>query len=182
MAETDNREQGRRRLEQIYRSERQSFLRQIKASGVVVSEAEDILQDAFARAMNRLDVVLPVQNLSAWIRTTIRNRSIDLWRRARTRSEAGLVDLSEELFETVASELGLDPLDRFVRDELADAIVEAIDVLPDRDREVIVGQLFEGRTFRELSERTGVPIETLAARKRAGIRKLGAMLREWITE
>lgn len=182
MNEADDREQNRRRLEQVYRSERRSFLRQIEASGVVLNEAEDILQDAVARALNRLDAVLPVMNLSAWIRSAINNRIIDLWRRGRTRKEAGLVELSEELFESVASELGLNPLDQFVRDELADAVVEAIDALPDRDREVIVAQFFEGSTFRELSERTGVPIETLSARKRAAIRKLGAMLREWIAE
>lgn len=182
MYEVDDREKSRKRLEQVYRSERRSFLRQIEASGVVLSEAEDILQDAFARALNRLDALLHVQNLSAWMSTTIRNRLVDLWRRGRTRRAAGLVELSEELFEAVALDLGLDPLDEFVRDELVDDLVEAIDALPEKDREVILAQFFEGTTFRELSERTGVPIETLSARKRAAIRKLAEMLREWIAE
>lgn len=182
MGEIDDRETGRLRLERLYRTERGSLLRRIARAGVVLSDAEDILQDAFLGALNRVDAISPVHNLSAWIGTAVKNRIIDRWRRSRTRREAGLVEITEQLFEEIVSEAGLDPSDELVRDELADAVVEAIDALPKAQREVIVEQVFDGVTFRELSERSGVPIETLAARKRAAIRTLARALRGWVLE
>lgn len=182
MSDADDRQRNRERLEEIYRVERGTFLRQITKAGIVLAEAEDVLQDVFARASSRIEALEAVQNLSSWIATAVRNRLVDLWRRGRTRSEAGLVDLSEELFEEIATEVGLDPLDEFVRNELSDTIVEAVHALPEKDREIILSQVFDGESFREISERTGVPVETLSARKRAAIRRLGKALREWITE
>lgn len=182
MSETEGRRHSRRRLEEVYRIERGSYLRQIAKAGFVFAEAEDILQDVFARALSRIDALDAIQNLSAWISTAVRNRLIDLWRRGRTQSQTGLVDLSEELFEEVAAEIGLDPLDGFVRAELSDAIVDAVHALPEKEREVILSQVFEGQTFREISERTGVPVETLSSRKRGAVRKLGKVLREWLEE
>ncbi len=182
MNETDNREPDRQQLERLYRGERGSLMRQVARAGVLFAEAEDIVQDAFLGALGAAGSLAPVQNLSGWIRAAIRNRIIDLWRRDRTRREAGLVHVTEEVFEAIVSEAGLDPLDDFVRDEMAEAVVEAIHALPEPQREVIVGQVFEGVTFKELSERTGIPVETLSARKRAAIRRLGAALRQWIAE
>lgn len=182
MAKAEERETSRRRLEQAYRDERRSILGQVATTGDVLADAEDVLQDAFVSALRRIDALAPVQNLSAWITAAVRNRVIDLWRRDRTRKEAGLVAVSEELFAEVASEVGLDPLDDFVREELVDELIEAIHALPDRNREVIVAQVFDGVTFKQLSERTGLPIETLSARKRAAIRKLARALRDWIVE
>lgn len=175
-------EPSRNRLEDIYRNERGTILRRIARTGDVISDAEDVLQDVFVSALRRADALAPVQNLAAWITTAVGNRVVDLWRRGRTRKEAGLVDLSEALFEEVVSEVGLDPLDEFVREELVDELVEAIHALPDKERQVIVAQVFEGRTFKELSERTNTPIETLSARKRAAIRKLAGVLRDWMAE
>jgi len=176
------RDASRKRLEEVYRDERPKLLRRARRLGAVLSDAEDIVQDAFVSALSRVETTAPIRNATSLIYSATRNRVIDLWRRDRTRREAGQIDVTEQVFEEIVSETGLDPQDALVREELVEAVVDAIESLPEKQRSVIVAQVFEGTTFRELSARTGVSIETLAARKRLAIRSLGKALREWIVD
>jgi len=176
------REGARRRIETSYRSNRAGFLRRAgRAAGGVV-DAEDVVQDAFLAALNNLDAFAQVSDPVSWIYAAIRNRLIDLWRRDKTRRTVGQVDVGEETLREIVSATGLDPEDGVVQEELSDALAEAIEALPERQRAVIVAQVFDGRTFREISERTGLPIETLSARKRAAVGALARALRGWIEE
>jgi len=173
---------SRKKIEQVYRDERPKLLRRARRLGAVLADAEDIVQDAFVSALSRVDSMTPIRNATSLIYTATRNRVVDLWRRERTRREAGQIHVTEQIFEEIVSETGLDPQDALVREELIEALVDAIGGLPEKQRSVIIAQVFEGTTFHELSEHTGVPIETLAARKRLAIRSLGKALREWIVD
>jgi len=62
------------------------------------------------------------------------------------------------------------------------ALEVAIEALPAPQREVIRAQALGGVGFKELAEKTGVPIDTLMARKRYAIRKLAAALEYWMDE
>jgi RNA polymerase sigma factor (sigma-70 family) len=182
MVNESEREGARRRIETSYRTNRTGFLRRARRVSGAVADAEDVVQDAFLAALNNLDSFAQVADPSSWIYTAIRNRLIDLWRRDRTRRSAGQVDVGEETLREIVAATGLDPEDTFVQDELSDALAEAIEALPERQRSIIVAQVFHARTFREISERSGIPIETLSARKRAAVRALARTLRGWIEE
>jgi len=143
-------------------------------------DAEDILQDVFLGAMASLDALASVENIPAWIFSSVRNRVIDLWRKRKTRRQAGETEVSEETIGEILDATGLDPLDAVVRDEIADALADAIEALPPEQREVIEAQVLNGIGFRELSESTGISINTLTARKRYAVRRLAFALRDWI--
>lgn len=145
-------------------------------------DAEDVVHDAFVSALSRVNVGGAVGDSAAWIYTGIRNRLIDLWRRERVHRDKGEVNVAQETLEEIVCATGFDPADAVVQDELADALAEAIDALPESQREVIVAQVFEGTTFRELSQRSGVSPDTLAARKRSAVRAIARALRGWIDE
>lgn len=170
------------RFEATWRSGRDSFLAQAGRGTRNQAEAEDVLGDVVLRALGNLSALANVQNLRAWIYAAIRNRIIDLWRHQNVRQASGETDLAEELFAEIVAGSGLDPQDQFVRDELNDALVEAISYLPPEQREVIEAQVFEGISFRELSERSGISIDTLAGRKRYAIKALQHTLRDWIED
>ncbi|MBN1617067.1 MAG: sigma-70 family RNA polymerase sigma factor, partial [Spirochaetales bacterium] len=59
-----------------------------------------------------------------------------------------------------------------MQDALVEALNTALKVLPPTQRYVLEAQVFEGKTFREVSEVTGIPIDTLTARKRYAIKAL----------
>ena len=180
MSELKTDEAARRHIERAYRERRRGFLAWARRHAPDLETAEDILQDAFGRALANASALSIVEDVGAWIFTAMRNRLADLWRGEGARRRAGAVELSPELFGEIASEAGYDPADRLVRDELLAALEVAIEALPEKQREVLRAQALDGLTFKELAERTGESIDTLMARKRYAIRKLAAALDYWM--
>ena len=63
----------------------------------------------------------------------------------------------------------LDPEALYVRSVLLDELEDALDELPEEQREVFVGHEIEGRSFKEMSAETGVSVNTLLSRKRYAV-------------
>lgn len=171
-----------RRLERAYNSEKAKFLARLRAAGRTLEEAEDIVHDVYAETMARLPLLPGIRNLPAWLSSLLRRRMIDAWRHDTVRAKAGEAKITEETLREIIAETGLNPLDRFVRESLMDALNDAIRMLPEPQRKVIEAQVFGGMTFREISEKTGESIDTLTARKRYAVQKLSHALRHWIEE
>jgi RNA polymerase sigma factor (sigma-70 family) len=171
----------KRRLEKAYKDNRESILARAKKATRNALDAEDVVHEVFARALSNLDVLGTVENLPAWLFTSVKNRIVDLWRRRKTR-EAGETSVADETIAEIIASTGLDPSDELVRDELTGALGDAIAALPPGQRAVIEAQVFDDLTFRELAERTGEPLHTLATRKKLAVKKLAAALRGWIED
>ena len=182
MSVNDTAAQATATIERAYRERKRGFLNWAIRHAPDESSAEDALQDAFIAAIANADALSMVEDVAGWIFASMRNRLIDLWRRAETRRRSGAVELSEEAIGEIAAEAGFDPSDTLVRDELEEALAVAIEALPKEQREVIQAQALDGEAFRELAERTGVPIDTLMSRKRRALRKLAAALEYWMED
>jgi len=167
-------------IERTYRERGRGFLAWAKRHAPDPATAEDILQDAFLRALANADALSPLADLAGWIFSTMRNRLIDLWRGESARRRAGATELPEKFLEEVAAEAGLDPEDQLQRSEMLAALEVAIDALPEPQCDVIRAQAIEGIGFKELAAAKGVSIDTLMARKRYAIRKLAAALEYWM--
>ncbi|HUI71673.1 MAG TPA: sigma-70 family RNA polymerase sigma factor [Spirochaetia bacterium] len=170
------------RIEKVYRSEKPRFLARLSAAGLSMEEAEDLVHDVYVEIMERLPLVAGIRNLPAWINWLFNRRLIDTWRHEKVRAASGEVDVTEETLREIISATGLDPLDGFVRDNLVDALNDALRALPAAQRQVVEAQVFGGLTFREIAEATGESIDTLTARKRYALRNLSRALRHWIEE
>jgi RNA polymerase sigma factor (sigma-70 family) len=173
---------ARAAIERTYRARSRGFLAWARRHAPDPATAEDVLQDAFFKAVANADALALVDDLAGWIFTAMRNRLLDLWRGAEARKRAGAADVPPETLEEIAVAAGLDPHDELVRSEIDAALELAMDALPSEQRDALRAQALDGLTFRELSERTGVPIDTLMARKRYAVRKLAAALEEWADE
>jgi RNA polymerase sigma factor (sigma-70 family) len=172
----------RQTIERTYRERGRGFLSWAKRYAPDPSMAEDVLQDAFLRALANADALSPVADLAGWIFSTMRNRLIDLWRGEGARRRAGAIELPAEVLEALAVDAGLDPEDQLQRAEMLVALDVAVEALPEPQREVIRAQALGGVGFRELAAATGVSIDTLMARKRYAIRKLAAALEYWMDD
>ena len=169
-------------IEKTFRERRGGFLAWALRHAPDEESAEDALQDAFIRAIANASALSFVEDIGAWIFSALRNRLIDLWRGEGARRRSGAVDLPEETLVEIAVAAGMDPQDALQRGELEDALAVAIEALPANQREVLRAQALGGITFRELAESTGIPIDTLMARKRRAMRKLAAALEYWMEE
>jgi len=169
-------------IERTYRERRSGFLAWAKRHAPDEETAEDVLQDAFIRAIANANAFSVVEDAAAWIFSTLRNRLIDIVRGESSRRKAGVVNLSRETFEAIASAAGFDPQDKILRSELVEALETAMAALPGEQRDVILAQTLDGSTFAELAEKTGISIDTLMARKRRALRKLAAALEYWMED
>ena len=170
------------RIAEAYNDEKPRFTARLIAAGRTLEEAEDFIHDVYAETLEHLQLMENIINLPAWINALFTRRLIDAWRHERTRDKAGETDVAEETLQEIIADVGLDPQDAFIRDSLADALNDAIQVLPAEQQIVIEAQVFREMTFREIAEATGESIDTLTARKRYAIKNLSRALRHWIDE
>jgi RNA polymerase sigma-70 factor (ECF subfamily) len=157
-------------LEATYMKERNRILHWME-SRIGVEDAEDALHDVIVRTLVNLDAFEGVRDLSSWLWQGARNAVIDRWRKRGRRK------LSDDEFDDFIDTMLESAVNRLEREELLSALARAIESLPEEQRDVIVAQGLSGETFQSISERTGVKIETLAARKRYALAKLRDSLR-----
>jgi len=132
------------------------------------AEAEDVVHDAFVAVWRKIDRFDAQRgSLRAWLLTVVRNRAID---RVRARRTAVDVDDADErsLLRTGPNPTWDAALDRAAANDLR----QAMDALPDEQRRAVELAYFEGYTYREVAEITGVPPGTANGRLRLALAKL----------
>lgn len=136
-------------------------------------EVEDLLQEVFYELVRAHRVLMPIDAVSGWLFRVARNRITDLLRRKtpETFSEAMLEQDDGDLIaiEDLLPSPDAGPEALYLRSMLLQALQSAIATLPLEQREVFVAHELEGRSFKDLSDETGVNINTLLARKRYAV-------------
>jgi RNA polymerase sigma-70 factor (ECF subfamily) len=125
------------------------------------STAEDVVQQVFSRVL-RGDIALrgaPVAYFCRAIRNAVLNH-----RRTKSRE----VELDEHATGWLEAPRGLE--------ELGLAIEEALQYLPEEQREVVVLRVWGQLTFQEIAETLEAPANTVASRYRYGLAKLRNLL------
>ena len=132
------------------------------------ADADDLVQLAVERALQRRDQWRPNSNLTHWMLTIVRNAWVD---ETRLRRRRAVVMASPAEMENVADR-GMDPnLDLW-------SIQAALERLPDEQRMAVALVLVEGLSYREAAEVMAVPIGTLTSRLARGRSSLQSMLLE----
>ena len=80
--------------------------------------------------------------------------------------------------ERYLGDLSYNPENSLVRETIWEAILQGLEELPAEQKYVFVKNEFEGISFREMSEETGVNINTLLARKRYAVLYLRKKLQD----
>src|SRR5512146_1321935 len=119
------------------------------------AEAEDILQDVFYELVEAYRVMKPIEQVTAWLFRVARNRIIDLFRRkqrdARRTGPAALAeDNKARLTEDLLPSPDAGPEAAYARSVLLEELDDALDELPQEQREVFVGHELMGYSFKEL--------------------------------
>ena len=124
-------------------------------------EADDLVQEAFARALDQLHTLREVGAFGGWLASIARHLIVDAVRRRRHQS-----DPADEPSTPHTQE-----------DELeARRALEAIRALPDAYRETLMLRLVEGMTGPEIAERTGLTAASVRVNLHRGMKLLRARL------
>jgi RNA polymerase sigma factor (sigma-70 family) len=170
------------------RRERARLLAFIRRRIADAAEAEDVLQESLYELVLAYRMMQPVEHAGAWLARVARNRIIDRFRskRRQVTPQAGREEdtAGTDGIEDLLPAPGGGPEAALMRDMLLAEIEAALAELPPEQREVFVAQELSGVSFRELSERSGVSINTLLSRKRYAVRflreRLQAAWDEWL--
>ncbi|HWQ24576.1 MAG TPA: sigma-70 family RNA polymerase sigma factor [Gaiellaceae bacterium] len=144
-------------------------------------EAEDLVQETYARAFRSWDSFTPGTNLRAWLLRILTNLNVDRGRRVqRTPPTQPLEETDYYLANKVASAAGEEALEQDVVVERLsqDAVVKALSELPPQFREAVVLVDIGDFTYQDAAQILDVPIGTVMSRLHRGRRALKRKLAE----
>jgi len=142
-------------------------------------DAEDILQDVLHDFVRAYRLPEPIEQVGAWLMRVARNRIVDRFRKKR---EDALPEAHDDEGEQDYLDLRLPAADdgpeaAYARATLLKVMQEALDELPENRREIFIAHELEGRSFKDLSEETGIGVNTLLSSKRYAVLHLRRRLK-----
>jgi RNA polymerase sigma factor (sigma-70 family) len=175
-------DQQNREITRIVEGERRKLLRFIRKRVSDDEEAEDILQDVFYELVESYRVFSRIERMSSWLFRVARNRITDRYRKKKTLSLDQQVVHSqgeeEPLFlaDLIAGDAENGEV-KMMNEMLMETIAFSLDELPPEQAQVFIWHELEDRSFQEMAETTGIPLNTLISRKRYAVLYLRERLR-----
>lgn len=136
-------------------------------------DAEDLVQEVFAKAFRAFHQFEQGTNLRAWLYRILHNSYINLYRKRQRRPQEDLKEEFEDfsLFESLA-EAGIsaerEVLDTFTAKEVKQALAD----LPEQFRVAVYLADVEGFSYQEIAEIMDTPIGTVMSRLHRGRKSL----------
>ncbi|MDB5271684.1 MAG: fecI [Chitinophagaceae bacterium] len=178
----------RDRIEEAVRKDRGKLLNFIKQRVSDKDDAEDILQDVFFQLASGYDMIGSLDKVTSWMYAVARNKITDWYRKKKPEPFSrgahlnGSGDDDQLSVGNIIPALGNTPEDVLLKSVIWDAVMEALDELPEEQKAVFVWNEFEEKGFKEISEMTGVTVNTLISRKRYAVLHLRKRLQHLYKE
>jgi RNA polymerase sigma-70 factor (ECF subfamily) len=139
-----------------------------------VGLAEDAAQQTFVQAWRAASTYDPDRALGAWLAAIARRVAIDVYRRERRHRDAENIDPSDARLVSLPPSV----------DQISDVweVRQALDELPDQDRQLLRLQHYDELTQSEIAEQLAIPIGTVKSRSSRAHRRLAGMLGHLRTE
>jgi len=136
------------------------------------AEAQDVVQELYVTVWNKAALFDPGKaSPITWLATLARNRSID---RLRSRRGAGA---AEELDSALAvPDERPSSFEVLEQAEERERLRHCLEELEEGTRSAIRAAFFEGATYPQLAEQSGVPLPTMKSRIRRGLMRLRGCL------
>ncbi len=147
-------------------------------------EAEDITQETFMKAWKNLKKFDKQKDFKPWIFTIAKNTFLDFLKKSRSalggKKAIPFSEFENErgeniLAETISDSLPL-PAELLERKDAIGVLAKAINKLLPKYRKVLLLRHNEDLTFREISETTSEPLNTIKSRYRRGLMMLKKFL------
>lgn len=119
------------------------------------ADADDLMQDVFVTALERLATLVEVEKVGAWLATLARNRAIDVW---RAKPKLALVPEVTSSMQPPRAEVG--------------EVLAIIRSLPEAYREPLVLRLVEGLSGPEIAEQVGLTPDSVRVNLFRGMKLL----------
>lgn len=134
------------------------------------ADAEDILQDVFYQLLGNKE---PIDQVASWLFAVARNKIIDSKRKKQPLSTDFLFSNTEntEMGEwmDILMDDSSNPETVYLRNLFQETLKEALNELPEEQKQAFVLNELEGIPFKQISDETRIPVNTLISRKRYAV-------------
>jgi RNA polymerase sigma factor (sigma-70 family) len=132
--------------------------------------AEDVSQDVFVTVWERPEAFDPERgSLRTWLGTLAHRRAVDYVRREEARRRRTERDAARRVSVPDVEEVAVALV-------TAERVREALELLPEEQRQAIQLAYFGGKTYRQVAEVLGIPEGTAKSRLRLGLRRIADAL------
>ena len=146
------------------------WVRRLMAAFVHDTEqAEDLAQEVFCRVHTRLGDYAAQGKFTAWLKRVAANVARDHLRRRRKR---GVLVPLDSLENTPTEEPGVDPAVVFASRMMREELREALTLLPDDQRQVMILHYFGDRSVEDIAAALHCPLGTVKSRLFHGRRRI----------
>jgi len=123
-------------------------------------EADEVAQATFVRALERIDRCIGDRRFGAWVQVIAQRLCVDMIRaRRRTRPDDDPIRGERPALNLVSGlDAGTVTEEALVRRERTQNLHEALALLPERQREVVVARHLQGRTPPEIAAKLGLSV------------------------
>jgi len=124
-------------------------------------EAEDLLQDVFIKAYKNLRSYDSSRKFSSWVYRIAHNEAVNYIKRKSLKRFISWEDISstKDKLESSSMEDGAD--DAWIRKEAINDVDQAINSLPIKYKQVLLLRYFSDKSYEEISEILGKPVNTV---------------------
>lgn len=166
----------KKKISEFFRMEHEKLVRFVRRriDRAAERDAEDIVQDVMVNLFDRADLTIPIENLSAYIYRSLRNRVVDFFRKRKDEVSLDAAVASEHdlSLSGLIHDVSSDTAANLEKEELYARLYQEIESLDEKDRAIVIATDFDGVSFRRLSEEWAVPMGTLLARKSRALKKI----------
>ena len=140
-------------------------------------EAQDILQDVFLKAYRNLQSYDEARKFSSWIYRIAHNEAVNFIKRRALKRFIPWEDIAatKDKLEMMSFEEGADKA--WLRKEIGKEVNAALDKMPFKYKQVLVLRYFSDKSYEEISEILGKPMNTVGTLISRAKRKLSEELK-----
>ena len=173
-----------------FESEALQYMDQLFAAAMRMTrnpaDAEDLVQEAYAKAFAAQDKFTPGTNLKAWLYRIQTNAFINTYRKKQRepqRSDADAIEDWQIARAESHTSSGLPSAEEAALDSLGDVdIRDALSELPEDFRMAVYLSDVEGFAYKEIAEIMETPVGTVMSRLHRGRKMLRELLREYAAQ
>jgi len=143
-------------------------------------ETEDLLQNVFVKVYNNLDRFDRRKKFSSWIYRIAHNEAVNFLKKKGKKKFISLEDITTTKDKLEISTSGKSPADSWIKKELKKEVEVAMEKLPAKYKEVLILRYFLDKSYGEMSEILGKPVNTVGTLLNRAKKKLLQVLgRSW---
>jgi RNA polymerase sigma factor (sigma-70 family) len=147
-------------------------------------DANDILQDVWFQFSN-IWYSESIEQVGAWLFTVARNKITDKYRKKKTELIDDYAYENEEgeiQFPKIMISESFSPENEQLRNLFWDELLNALDELPENQKEVFIMNELEDFTLQEIADKTGAKLKTVISRKGYAVKHLRIRLQSLYVE